>query len=297
MGRHAAALKPRKVTINGNQERWEVRIPEPLRKQEAALRRFFAKQGEAQGLCNRLANDLRNYSDKARGLTDAQKIEAQEAFARLSEMPGARLADAVKLYLEHLAQKARSVTLDELGKRLVEERRAVGGRGAGERTLAEIEERWGRFTRAFPNRLASSITPEDVHGWIVGLTDARTGEPLSLDTRHGYHRVLHTVFSYATNHARRWASENPVAGVELPAVKRGRVSLLSPEDTATFLSAAVPEMRPFLAICAFAGARPDQAAGICWEQIHLDRREIEIPAGSDKTDRERIVPIQPNLAA
>ena len=59
----------------------------------------------------------------------------------------------------------------------------------------------------------------------------------------------------------------------------------------------MPELRPFLAICAFAGARTDQAKGILWERIHLDRHEIEIPAGTDKTDRERIVPIQPNLAA
>ena len=118
-----------------------------------------------------------------------------------------------------------------------------------------------------------------------------------MQTRHSYLRVLHTVFSFAEDHVRRWVSANPAGSVDLPAAKRERVSLLSPEDTGRLLGAALPELRPFLAICAFAGARPDQAKGILWERIHLDRREIEIPAGTDKTDRERIVPIQANLAA
>ena len=37
-----------------------------------------------------------------------------------------------------------------------------------------------------------------------------------------------------------------------------------------------------------------------WEQIHFDRGvggELEVPAGSDKTDRERTIPMQPNLRA
>ena len=71
MGRKPVSLTPRKVLTNGHAERWEVRVPAEFRKQEAATRRFFAKQIEAQGYCNRLKIDLRNYSDKARGLTDA----------------------------------------------------------------------------------------------------------------------------------------------------------------------------------------------------------------------------------
>ncbi len=289
-------MVPRRVTVNGDQTRWEVRIDKALRKQEGGTRKYFHKQAEAQGYCNGLHAKLRNYSDKARGLTDAQKIEAQEAFEKLAPVIGANLADAIKYYLAHLAVRNRSVTLKELGDRLVAERRAVGGRGAGDRTLDEIDERWGKFVKAFPDRLASTITPEEVHGWLMGLATP-AGKPLSLQTRRGYRRVLHLVFEYAASRVRRWVESNPVADVELPTSVRQRVALLSPEKTATLLAAAVPELRPYLAICAFAGARPDQAKGITWNQIHLDRLEIEIPAGTDKTDRERIVPIQPNLAA
>ena len=95
MDRHAAPLQPRKVFVNGSQVRWKVRIPQELCQQEGGMRRFFAKEGEAKGFCIRLASDLRNYSDKARGLTDAQKIEAQAAFEQLRQYQTASLTVAV----------------------------------------------------------------------------------------------------------------------------------------------------------------------------------------------------------
>ena len=291
MGRRPAPLEPRKVTVNGGKVRWEVRIPAELRKQQGKTRRYFLKQAEAQGFCNTLRTDARRFSDKAHGLTDAQKIEAQACFEQLQQWSGATLTAAVAHYGAHLSQQARSVTLAELGGRIVADKQALGGRGAGKRTLSEITERWGRFSRDLGvDRLASDISPEEVNDWLIGL-------PVALPTKRGYRRVLHGVFAFAADRVRRWVQTNPVSDVELPTSKRERVSLFTPEETAVFLGAAVPELRPFLAVCAFAGARPDQAKTIRWEQIHLDRREIEIPAGTDKVDRERNVPIQPNLAA
>lgn len=289
MGRRRSEIKPRKVLVNGL-TRFEVRVPIELQKQEGKARAYFETNAVAQGFCNRLKSSLLNYSDKARGLSDAQKIEAQEAYEMLSAVPGARLLDAVRRYLDHLAIEQRSVTVEDLGNRLVSERESIGGRGSADKTLIEFRSRWGAFARAFPGRLASTITPEEINDWLLGLD-------VELPTRKGYRRVLHTVFAYAAARVRRWVEVNPVTDVELPSIKRSRVSLLSPAETAQLLAAAVPEMRPYFAICAFAGARPNQAANIRWEQIHLDRMEIEIPAGMDKTDRERIVPIQPNLAA
>ena len=301
MGRRTAPMQPRKVQLRG-EVRWEVRIDPQLRKQEGGqVRRLFRKEGEAKSYASRLHDNLRNYSDKARGLTDEQKIEAQHAYAKLAGVPGARLLDAVDLYLEHLNQKSRSVSVEELGERIVQDREAIGGRGSSEKTLIEIGSVWGRFADSFPGRLVNTLTPEEINDWLVKLTnvrdEAKAGQPISLQTRRNYRRVLSTVFGYAAARTRRWVSVNPVADVELPTSRRERVSLLSPEQTARLLAASVPELRPYFAICAFAGARPNQAAAISWSQIHLDRLEIEIPAGVDKTDRERIVPIQPNLAA
>lgn len=299
MGRRPAILKPRKVVTNKTQVSWIVIVPQQLRKQEdcsADGRTYHPSQAVAQAYCTRLESDLRNYSDKARGLTDAQKIEAQEAFERLSAVPGANLRAAIDLYLAHLEQMNRSVTLDHLGETILRERLSNAGKGSEEKTLADMKQRWERFARDFPGRMASSITPTEVHDWLMGFRKV-SGEPISLQTRHNYKTVLHTVFEFAKARVRRWVAENPVAEIELPMPRSRRVYLLPIPMVRQLLETADAKMVPYFALCAFAGLRPDHAKEIDWEHIHLGRLVIEVPVGTDKTDPERIIPIQPCLKA
>ncbi len=297
MGRNQSPIEPRKTIVHG-QVRYEVRIPLELRKQEASSsgRKICKTQGEADGYCRKLKGLLLHYTDKARGLTDGQKIEAQDAFARLSAVPGANLRDAIDHYLAHLEQQNRSVTLEHLGETILAERRANGGKGSRDNTLAELSERWGRFARAFPGRMATSITPEEVHQWLMGLTKP-TGEPVGLATRIGYRRVLNTVFEFAAARVRRWVAENPVKEIELPKPRGHRVYILPLPMVRQLLEVADPKLVPYFAICVFAGLRPDHAKEIVWGQIYLDRLMIDVPPGTDKTDPARIVPIQPCLKA
>ena len=96
MARKPAPLVPRRVSINGH-VRWEVHVPTELQPQEKSARPRFLKESEAKGYCNRLKSDLLRYSDKARGLTDAQKIEAHACLERLATYPTATLTQAVDL--------------------------------------------------------------------------------------------------------------------------------------------------------------------------------------------------------
>ena len=73
-----------------------------MRKQENSARPRFVKESGAKGYCNRLKSDLLRYSDKARGLTDAQKIEAHACFERLASYPNASLSQAVDLLVARL---------------------------------------------------------------------------------------------------------------------------------------------------------------------------------------------------
>ena len=148
MARRLAPLVPRKVSINGH-VRWEVRVPAELQSQETSTRPRFLKESEAKGYCNRLKADLLRYSDKARGLTDAQKIEAHACFERLAAYPAASLTQAVDLLVARLDRAARSFPVCELAGRVVADKRRQGGRGSSERLLREIEERLGRFSRNF----------------------------------------------------------------------------------------------------------------------------------------------------
>jgi integrase len=68
-----------------------------------------------------------------------------------------------------------------------------------------------------------------------------------------------------------------------------------PDELRNLLSKCAPEIVPYVAICAFAGLRPSEAASLLWSDIHLDTMQIEVRARHSKTRRYRLVPIQPNL--
>lgn len=305
MARQPAPLTPRRILVGG-QVRWEVRIPVELRKQEAAIRRRFIKEQEAKGFCNRLKSDLVRYSDKARGLTDQQKMEAQECFARLVAHPGTTLTRAVDLFLERLNHASKSFPVSELADRVIRDKERQGGHGSSERLIREIRERFARFSRVFGHRMVSEIEPREVRDWLLALTTIvetsegkrESGEPVSQATRQAYKRTLSIGFGWAKEH--QAAPVNPVAEVKLAHPARERVFIFTPPQTAVLLRSAHPDLRPYLALCCFAGLRPEQAQRLSWDHIHFDRGdhgEIEVPVGTDKTEDERIVPIQPNLRA
>ena len=169
MARKPAPLIPRKVSING-EVRWEVRVPAELRKQEKSARPRFIKESEAKGYCNRLKTDLLRYSDKARGLTDAQKIEAHRCFERLAVYPAATLSQAVDLLITRLDRAAHSFPVRELAEQVVADKVKQGGRGSSDRLIREIRERLGRFSRVFGDRMVSDIEAAEVRAWLLDLT-------------------------------------------------------------------------------------------------------------------------------
>ena len=305
MSRTNAALVPRKISVL-NQVRWEVRVPAELRQQEKATRRRFPREAEAKGYCNRLKGDLFNYSDKARGLTDAQKIEAQVCFSRLADYPAATLTQAVDLLLNRLDRAARSFPVAELADRVIADKQKQSGRGSSARLLREIRERFARFSRTFGERMVSDIEPEEIRAWLMDLTTIietslgkqETDEPVSQVTRQAYKRTLSIGFAWAKSQGA--APSNPLLEVKLASPERERVFVSTPAQTALLLEKANPRLRAYLALCCFAGLRPEQAQGLPWSHIHFARGEygeIEVPVGTDKAGGERIVPIQPNLRA
>ena len=303
MARRPAPLIPRKVSVGG-QVRWEVRVPTELRKQEKSARPRFVKESEAKGYCNRLKSNLLRYSDKARGLTDAQKIEAHTCFERLASYPNASLSQAVDLLVARLDRATNSFLVRELAGRVVADKKKQEGRGSGKRLLREIEERLGRFSRTHGDRMVSDIEMVEVRAWLMDLTTIiqtsrgkeETDQPVEQSTRQAYKRTLSLCFGWAKSQGA--AAVNPVTDVKLAQVEKERVFVFTPEQTAILLQKADENLRPYLALCAFAGLRPEQAQGLWWKHIHFDRgTHGEIEVEKDKANGGRVVPIQPNLRA
>ena len=74
------------------------------------------------------------------------------------------------------------------------------------------------------------------------------------------------------------------------------ITIYSPWEITQFLNHSQSEMRPFLAIGAFAGLRSAEIERLDWSEIHLADKFIEIKAAKAKTASRRIVPISSNLA-
>ena len=65
------------------------------------------------------------------------------------------------------------------------------------------------------------------------------------------------------------ATENPIADVKLASPDPERVFVFTPAQTAILLQNADERLRPYLALCCFAGLRPEQAQGLWWNYITL----------------------------
>ncbi len=83
----------------------------------------------------------------------------------------------------------------------------------------------------------------------------------------------------------RATSVNPTIDVKLAQPVRDRVLVFTPTQTTTLLQKADERLQPYLALCCFAGLRPEQAQGIRCDHIHSCRGahgEIKVPGGTDK---------------
>ena len=57
---------------------------------------------------------------------------------------------------------------------------------------------------------------------------------------------------------------NPAADIKIRRRPEGEVSILTPDELRNLLSKCAPEIVPYVAICAFAGLRPSEAASLLW---------------------------------
>ena len=263
---------------------WMVRVPSRLQSVEGSQKKFFEKESVAKAYVERLAKQLGDYHSQALGLDDRQKMEAAECF-RLLGKHDASLLDAVHHYVAYLKEANESVSV----ARLFEEFLAVKRQDAlSPKYISDLRSKLGRFVDAYGGMLVCNLTTAELETWIRGLDIG----PVS---RESYRRNIGVMLEFGRR--RGHLRVNPAADIKMTRRPEGEVSILTPAELQKFLAKCAPEIVPYVAICAFAGLRPSEAANLDWSDIHLDTLEIEVKARHSKTRRYRLVPIQPNLKA
>jgi integrase len=256
-------------------------------------RKFFKTKAAATGYA-----DLKNIETVNDGIEHAEfdsrlRFMAQDCASQLESF-GKTIADATAFYVAHLQAVQRSCSVSALIDEVIAQKRKGCGkrqRPASNDYLVDLTVRLGRFAKQFGERMAATITSDEIDDWLSTLTD-RKGEILSPQSRGNYARVLGVMFAYAVK--RRYAPANPVKGIDKP-TSDGKPGILSVEQTAALLEAASPEILPYIAIGAFAGLRASEIERLDWSDINFEENEIAV--SSESKTGERHVDMLPNLRA
>jgi integrase len=116
-------------------------------------------------------------------------------------------------------------------------------------------------------------------------------------TKRNYLAVVAALFRFAIR--RKYLPKDAMEEIEAVQQAKednGEIEIFTPAEMREMLTAARPEMIPWLAIAGFAGLRSAELQRLDWREVNLKERHIEIKASKAKTAARRLAPITDNLA-
>jgi integrase len=133
-----------------------------------------------------------------------------------------------------------------------------------------------------------SILPSHVQAWVKGMS-AR----LAPATVKVYYNIVSSAFRAAVTD--KVIAENPCTGAKLPRERRREAAMTipTPEQLGKALEAAPDWFAPFVSVCAFAGLRLGEAAGLQLGDVDFLRRTISVSRqiqGNTKASAEVVPP-------
>lgn len=211
---------------------------------------------------------------------------AHEYAEARKKLAGGSLAEAVSFYVKHHAHVLQRKPVAEAVEEMIA---AKAARGLSAAYLMDLRCRLGAFARAFACNV-SDITADDLRAFLDSLPFAARGINNTLTT-------IRTFIAFAKD--RGWLSRESglLAGIEKQKEKAAPVEIFTPAEMRALLDHCSAEIRPALAIAAFAGLRTAELLRLSWADV--DRRPgfVEISADKAKTAARRLVPISQNLRA
>ena len=156
--------------------------------------------------------------------------------------------------------------------------------------LKDLNCRLNRFADAIQLNIAG-VSGTMLQAWLDGMK-------ASGRTKRNYLAVIAALFNFCIK--RKYLPKEAVEEIEAVQQQKednGEIEIFTPGEMREILTAARPEMVPWLAIAGFAGLRTAEICRLDWSEVNLMERHIEIKASKAKTAARKLAPITDNLAA
>jgi hypothetical protein len=191
-----------------------VRIPPGLWQLEGQKKKFFAKESVAKAYKDRLTRLTVNYQLQAAALSDTQRMEAFECFAKLEPL-GASLRSAVDHYVAYLEKAGKSISVRDFFPEFLANKEQDG---VSRRYIADLRSKLGRFAGEFGKRLMCDITSQELDSWLRSLD-------VNVTSRDAYRRNVGVMFEMARQ--RGYCTQNPAADIRFKHRLKGEVTILA----------------------------------------------------------------------
>lgn len=121
----------------------------------------------------------------------------------------------------------------------------------------------------------SELTAVDVQRLYNGLTNKRSGEPLSAKSKKNVHGTLHKALEKAV--ALGYIRHNPADKPDLPKIQKAEIKPLADEEMSAFLNAINgSEYESVYLVTLFTGMREGEVLGLTWDCIDFESGTITI---------------------
>lgn len=265
---------------------WRVCYPEMQPDGSSARRQsFFTDKKSGMAFVAKKEAQLANFGIKHADISDGERaavVHFRQWASTRGDAPS--LLDLIRAGIVRAEENRPRLTVAQV---IVERRNRITVKQRSARHDKDTRLRLEKFEAVFGTRQIADITSGMVEEWLHGLK-------LSPVSMGNYRRALNAIFAHALK--RRAIAANPIGEVDIPEAESAIPTKLSPKELELLLHAARPEIRPSLAIQAFAGVRRAEMERLDWRNVDLAEDHIRVDAAIAKTSSRRIIPIPPVLA-
>jgi integrase len=276
-------MKQTRFTPTKTPKGWRLNIPANLSTTGTRQRLFFKSKDEAERHAMPLRKNFREGEARQGILPPALSRVAERAFKALGNRPPEELVFAARAWIEAKHIEARSKTFTEA----CNEFRATRAHRT-KKYLADFD----RFNRRFPklaSRLMAQITSAEIEAQLTGIPPSAKNAILGR---------MSALFNFSIK--RGWCLSNPIEKIEKDFIKPPPIHLISARHLRRVFVKAIrlhPELVPMLAVEAFAGVRPAEAAKVRWDDLDLEDNILTIRGEVSKTRRPRHITLHPTCRA